>query len=294
MSDLVASVGGMEIDVHAAEQFVLANARLLDRHRLARLLHNASPEPVLRSLRAYRNDDGGFGHALEPDVRSPHSETTSTLHALEVLSELGRLDDPMVDGATQWLASVADADGGVPFVLPSATASPRAPWMVSSEGGSHLTFAFAAVLWAAGSSHEWLARGTDWCWTRLEGAEPLNGYLVKFALGFIDHVPDADRAAAALERLRPALEADGCLPVPGGTVGERLTPVTLSPRPGSRSRTLFTAAQIDTDLDALAAGQRDDGGWMFDWLAWSPGQTVEWRGALTVGALQTLGRHGRR
>ena len=30
-----------------------------------------------------------------------------------------------------------------------------------------------------------------------------------------------------------------------------------------------------------------------DWLAWSPGQTVEWRGILTVLALRTLAGHGR-
>lgn len=48
---------------------VLANARLLDRHRLAVLLHGAPVAPVLDALRAYRNPDGGFGHALEPESR---------------------------------------------------------------------------------------------------------------------------------------------------------------------------------------------------------------------------------
>ena len=44
---------------------------------------------VLATLRAYRNRDGGFGHALEPDVRAPESEPASTLHGLEVLGEIG-------------------------------------------------------------------------------------------------------------------------------------------------------------------------------------------------------------
>ena len=43
----------------------------------------------------------------------------------------------------------------------------------------------------------------------------------------------------------------------------------------------------------LEQGQQDDGGWMFDWLAWSPGQSVEWRGAMTLRALATLREHGR-
>jgi hypothetical protein len=50
----------------------------------------------------------------------------------------------------------------------------------------------------------------------------------------------------------------------------------------------------EPDVDAiLEGGQQDDGGWTFDWLAWSPGQTVEWRGALTLRALQVLAAHGR-
>ncbi|MDQ6807191.1 MAG: hypothetical protein M3065_20070, partial [Actinomycetota bacterium] len=74
----------MPIDITASERFIHANARLLDRHRLAVLLNDVSAAPVLDALRAYRNPDGGFGHALEPDVRAPESEPASTLHALEV------------------------------------------------------------------------------------------------------------------------------------------------------------------------------------------------------------------
>src|SRR5215218_9541064 len=107
----------MPIDIAAAETFVLANARLLDRHRLAVLLHGASVATVLDALRAYRNPDGGFGHALEPDVRAPESEPAATLHALEVLAGIGALGDPMVADAAAWVATIADPGGGVPFVL---------------------------------------------------------------------------------------------------------------------------------------------------------------------------------
>src|SRR5918998_3559962 len=101
----------MPVDLEAAERFVHATARLLDRHRLAVLLHNASIEPVLSALRAYRNPDGGFGHALEPDVRAPESEPAAVLHALDVLAGVGALDDPMVAGAAAWIAAIAEPDG---------------------------------------------------------------------------------------------------------------------------------------------------------------------------------------
>ena len=50
---------------------------------------------------------------------------------------------------------------------------------------------------------------------------------------------------------------------------------------------------ISAHLDHLAASQLDDGGWMFNWLAWSPAAEREWRGAVTVDALQLLRANGR-
>ncbi|HWF52742.1 MAG TPA: hypothetical protein VG294_19010 [Solirubrobacteraceae bacterium] len=283
----------MPIDLDAAERFVLANARLLDRHRLAVLLHGAPAAPVLATLHAYRNPDGGFGHALEPDVRAPESEPASTLHALEVLLGIGAGEDPLVAGAARWIAAVAADDGGVPFVLPTAAEYPHAPWMVPSDGGSFLTFALAAALWQTPVREPWLEQGTDWCWAQLEDAEAPGGYWVKFALEFLDSVPDRERALAAIARLRPALGEDGSLPVPGGTENERITALTLSPGPGRRSRNLFAEEQIVHDLDELEREQLEDGGWTFDHLAWSPGQSVEWRGIVTLQALGTLLAHGR-
>jgi len=52
----------MPIDINAAERFVHADARLLDRHGLAALLHGAPVAPVLDALRAYRNPDGQREH----------------------------------------------------------------------------------------------------------------------------------------------------------------------------------------------------------------------------------------
>jgi hypothetical protein len=42
---------------------------------------------VVDALRGYRNPDGGFGHALEPDLRCPGSQPAPTLYALEMLGE---------------------------------------------------------------------------------------------------------------------------------------------------------------------------------------------------------------
>jgi len=283
----------VSVNLLAARQFIFANARLLDRHRVAVLLDGSPANAVVQALRPYRNSDGGFGNALEPDVRTPDSETTAALHGLEVLAEVDALEDPMVAGAAAWVAAVADPDGGVPFVLPGAAQYPRGPWMVPSDGGSHLTFGLAAVLSTAAVSSDWLATATRWCWQRLEQPGELGGYWLKYALDFLDATPDDERARATIERLRPLLCDDGTVPVPGGAADEKLTPLTLSSRPGRRSRTLFADTQVTADLDNLEHGQQDDGGWTFDFLSWSSGQTVEWRGLITLRALATLHAHDR-
>ena len=61
-------------DFSAAAAFVAANARVLDRRRFQRLFEYGPAAPVRDAVAAYRNDDGGFGHALEPDCRAPGSQ----------------------------------------------------------------------------------------------------------------------------------------------------------------------------------------------------------------------------
>ena len=61
------------------------------------------------------------------------------------------------------------------------------------------------------------------------------------------------------------------------------------PPPPGRKR----AAVIEAHLDYLGRAQRDDGGWTFSWLAWSPAAEFEWRGRVTVDATRILRAAGR-
>lgn len=279
------------MDIDDAETFVLTHARLLERRRLAVLLHDEDPGGVLASLTAYQNADGGFGQALEPDVRSPHSETTATLTALELLAEYGVLDSSAAERALAWVGSVVGGDGGIPFMLPASADYPHAPWMQPDAAGSHLTFGFAAIAQQAFSEESWVEASQGWCWRQLNEPGTMSGYLLKYALAFLDAHPQDGRTESLLSGARAHLGPHGCVPVPGGTDDEKLTPLVLSPRPNSSSRSLWSDQQIQADLDRLAQEQGDDGGWSFDWLEWCPAQGLDWRGIQTVRALQTLRQH---
>ena len=54
-----------------AEQFVWLTARVLEQRRFAHHFLGGGADAVETALDAYLNDDGGYGHALEPDLRGP-------------------------------------------------------------------------------------------------------------------------------------------------------------------------------------------------------------------------------
>jgi hypothetical protein len=284
----------MPVDHRAAQDFIWSAARLLDRHRYSMLFAGGPAAPVVEALRGYRNPDGGFGHALEPDLRGPGSQPAPTLYALEILNEAGQADGELARGVSGWLARIAAPDGGIPSVLPGFEDYPHASWFQPAPG-SMLTLALAGTLHAGGvtvTDDPWLARATDWCWRSIETAEQPRGYWLKFACAFLDAAPEEQRARTALAALAARADISAVAPI-GGVEGEALRPLDLSPRPGSRSRALFGEDQIEAHLDALESQQQQDGGWMFDWLAWSPAQTTDWRGNVTLRALIWLRDNGR-
>ena len=282
----------MPIDHRAAENFIWSAARLVDRHRYSMLFGDGAAGPVVEALRGYRNPDGGFGHALEPDLRSPGSQPAATLYALEILTEAAAAHGALARDARAFLARIAAPDGGIPSVLPGFEDYPHAPWFQPGPG-SVLTLALAGALHAGGVTDDaWLERATTWCWRSIETTEQPAGYWLKFACAFLDAVPDEQRARAAIASLAARVDISVVAPV-GGVEGEALRPLDLSPRPRSRSRRLFSEDQIEAHLDAVESGQQPDGGWMFDWLAWSPAQTTDWRGNVTLRALIWLRDNGR-
>jgi hypothetical protein len=279
----------------AAAQYLATNARVVERRRFERLFAGGGPGPVRDAVAAYRNADGGFGHALEPDTRCPGSQPLAIAFALSVLHETDAWDAALAEGACEWLAAHAPPGGGAVFVTPSADGWPRAPWMVPGDGAPSLitTGLIAGTLHARGVQHPWLDGATRLLWSRMDSLAGTGPYDVRAVLRFLDSVPDRDRAHAAAARLGPVIFGEGLVTLEPGAPGEVHTPLDFAPRPGSPARSLFDEAVIAAHLDQLAAAQRDDGGWMFNWLAWSPAAEREWRGAVTVDALQVQRANGR-
>ena len=282
-------------DLAAAAQFIAAHARLIDRRRFAVVDGDGSVDNVLRALAAYRNDDGGIGH-LEPDLRTPASQPACVLYALDILHEVEARDLSLAAAALDWLQTITLADGGVPFVLPTAKGWPHAPWYQPPDdppSSLMMTAGLAAGAHRLGLDHAWLGPATGFCWERAGEFAEGDAYTVRFGVDFLDAVPDRARADEVLARVADRIPADGLLPVGGGTGGEVLRPLDLAPRPERAARRLYDDDVIDRELDRLAAEQQEDGGWTFDFAAWNPAVAWEWRGAVTVAALRTLRAYDR-
>jgi hypothetical protein len=283
-------------DMPAAASFIAANARVLDRRTFQRLFQDGPAGPVRDAVAAYRNDDGGFGHALEPDGRAPGSQPAAVELALRVMDTADAWDQALVLGACDWLASVAPAEGGAAFVGRDADGWPHAPWWVAEPGHPASLFPTGMItgtLHARQVSHPWLDRATEVMWSRIGSlAEPAS-YDMFGVLAFLTHVPDRDRAAAAFGRVGPLIIERGLVTLDPEAPGEVHGPLDFAPGPGSLARSLFGQATIEAHLDHLAHGQLDDGGWTFNWPAWSPAAERDWRGFVTVEALRVLRANGR-
>jgi hypothetical protein len=106
-------------------------------------------------------------------------------------------------------------------------------------------------------------------------------------------VPDRDRAREVFGRVGPLILERKLVALDPDAAGEVHGVLDFAPVPDSLARALFDDATVNAHLDHLAQGQLEDGGWTFNWPAWSPAAERDWRGFLTVDALRVLRANGR-
>jgi hypothetical protein len=283
-------------DFDAAAAFMAGHARVLDRRMFQRLFSDGAAGAVRDAVAAYRNSDGGFGYALEPDCRAAASQPAAVEMALRMMDLADEWDSRLVGDAVDWLAAVAPAEGGAAFVEPSVAEGPHAPWWVPEDGHPASliqTGQICGVLHARGFAHPWLDRATEVMWSRIDALTAPGGYEMFGVLAFLQQVPDRSRATAAFARVGPLLTSCGLVALDPDAEGETHSPLAFAPLPSSLGRALFPEATIDAHLDHLAGAQGEDGGWTFNWPSWSPAAEADWRGFLTVDALRVLRANGR-
>ena len=283
----------------AGRDFLLREGRLLERRLFATCFEGAPATGVVDAVRAFRNDDGGFGHGMEPDVRCPASLPIDVEVAFQALATAKAADQRLVLAACDYLAKVAAsvaAGGAVPPALPVIESFPRAAhWSEwTYEPGLNPTAGLVGLLNRMGVTHPWVDEATAFCWARLDEANlPSEAHTLSEVLAFLEAMPDDDRTAAAAASVVESLSEASSWRASPEDPGYGLSPLSVAPLADSRWRRLFPENELAAHLDRLQRDQQADGGWPITWEPPSQAAVLEWRGIVTLGALRTLVSYGR-
>ena len=100
---------------------------------------NGGKEAVLSALESYRNGDGGFGRAVEPDNWNPESTPYTADFVINILRQIGFTDvnHPVYQGILDFLKNTGyQGDNGWFFSVPANDLYPHAIWWQWNEEGN--------------------------------------------------------------------------------------------------------------------------------------------------------------
>ena len=104
-----------------AKKWILDNGRPLEKARLHFYFDGRDEKAILQELKKFQNKDGGFGHALEPDLRTPDSSVLATSLAFQISRSLS--------SAVQYLLNNYDTNVSSWRIIPETAENyPHAPW----------------------------------------------------------------------------------------------------------------------------------------------------------------------
>ena len=297
-----------------ARQFLMAQARPLERALFEHRFKGATVGDVLAELAHFQNEDGGFGHALEPDLRTPSSSALATGIGLRMLRELGcPADHPMVEKAVAYLIATFDEEAQVWRVAASDTnLYPHAPWWHDEDGSLARLFDGFRIIPRAlivGLLHHystlvpagWLDEVTEETGRYIETVEVLGeggGSDLEYAISLAEtkNLPQhyTTRLKARIREAIPAVVVRD----PAKWDSYCITPLRVVPAPQSFGADLIQD-ELQMHLDYQIAEQTPEGTWDPTWSwggnypeVWAQAE-VEWRGHLTLETLTQLDAFGR-
>ena len=295
-------------------QFLVKQARPLERALFEHRFEGATVDGALAELARFQNEDGGFGQALEADLRTPSSSALTTGIGLRMLKELGcPADHPMVNKAVAYLIATFDKETQIWRVAPSDTnLYPHAPWWHDEDGSLARLFDGFRIIPRAqivGLLHHystlvpagWLDEVTEETVRYIETVEVLGeggGSDLEYAISLaeIRNLPQryTTRIKARVQEAIPAAV------VRDSTKWDSycITPLRVVSSPQSFGADLILD-ELQMHLDYQIAHQTPEGTWDPTWSwgdsypeVWEQAK-LEWRGHLTLEAVTQLRAFGR-
>ena len=314
-------IGSMKVftsdQYRRAARFLETRARPLEHLRFLHDRKEASAADVVTELCRYQNEDGGFGRALEPDMRSPQSSVLATTEALFILKELG--DDEACTApaanAVAWLLSSASGYDGErniwPYLIVLNEDAAHAPWwnleQLEECFDGFLINPFTRITalllhWAdlvpGGLDGDYLSSLVE---TSLVRAESLTGTPPPDTLRsllMLRESPLSGESRLRLEQLLPDMIRNAVVTDPAGWTEYGLQPLEVVSGPSEYGHTILGKA-LKLQLDYLIDTQEESGSWKPFWHwagafpeTWKQAEQ-EWSGVLTLRYLRILAAFGR-
>ena len=256
-----------------AAQFLRASARPLEVSRFENIFNGSEIADVLIELDKFQNSDGGFGHALEPDLRAPESSALCTSIALQIMRDHNvSRDEEIVRRAVCYLMDTLDRSELHWRITPeSAGAAPHAPWW-NQEGredefrGFSLnpTAEILGYLLDYGEpvvAEYMILQITDRIVDSLRSSKVVEMHDILCCLRLLEteRLPLGLRENIQHELMR--LITDAVAPSPEQWGGYSLRPLKVVRRPGSPFVERFREA-VSLNLDFEIEEQKDSGAWL--------------------------------
>lgn len=293
----------------ALRRFIETTARPLEIARFRHAFDGESDKLVVDALRSYQNADGGFGHALEPDLRASESSALCTSIAFQVLrSTQARPDEAFAPASIAYFLEILDREKGHWRIIPrSAEQSPHAPWWNQTDR-EHVFDCFslnptAEILgylydYQAQVPSEILSLVSDRVVSHLSGLEKIEMHELLCCLRLLQTktlpVEVHERICQKLTQLiGETVTCD-----PSQWKGYSLRPLQVVDDPESPFMAGLEEA-VAANLDYEISSQNEDGSWTPTWT-WGdvfPNDWMlacrEWSGAITLEKLLILKRFNR-
>jgi hypothetical protein len=297
-----ATKGEMTVSWEAARAFVYEHGVLWERALFAQLFEGGDQRQTLRCLAAHQNDDGGWGHALEHDVRTPASSAVVTEFALGLMREFDLRDPDLVSATASWCVA-AQTDQGDFELGDDFHRYPRAQWWQGAHRWppTAITGRLAALdaappellertrRWVERnvqpSAETWPPEGLSLDDLRGLDGESWRYRLYHYADYFLnvaeEHLP---KLAATPDEWRSEIVAKAMALAESQEDAECALGWASTPAMPHGS---MPAHLIERRMEALASGQREDGGWG------DAHGLPQWRALSTIWALKALHDAGR-
>ncbi|MEN8151652.1 MAG: hypothetical protein ABFS86_17685 [Planctomycetota bacterium] len=297
-----------------ARSYLSTEARPLEWALFRYHLEDGPEHAVIEELGRFQNADGGFGRALEPDVRMPGSSALATAIALRHLVGLdGPGKEDLVPAGIDYLLGSLDQTAMTWRVVPpAANDDAHAPWWHDEDGSLARRFGDFCIIpraLIAGVFHRLDTRVPTDMLQRLTAAvigavEDLDvlgtggGSDLEY-VAFLAQSPGLSRTSRAVlaERVEAAVR-QRVVRDPTAWSEYCLTPLRAVPAPTSLGVDIIRDA-LEAHLDWTVDHQAVDGAWEPTW-SWGddypdvwPVAEREWRGILTLSALRSLRAFGR-